>query len=142
MVNHARKCDIQQYISFTTRLGTLLPNTKIDESNNPLDPEQIGDCFAGAIRPLGLKTHYLLTVYREFNKTVFHHLEEVLADANQVMIGMGILPNLDIKARNRELQKPNAPSIAPLLTVKHARSLIHKLQNRPIPKKTMPKCLR
>lgn len=105
MVNHARNCDIQQYISFTTRLNTLLPNTHIDETNNPLDPEQIGDCFAEAIRPLGLKAHYLLTIYREFNKAVFHNLEEVLADANQVMIGMGILPKLDIKARNKELQK-------------------------------------
>lgn len=105
MVNHARNCDIQQYISFTTRLGTVFPNLPIDESNNPLDPEQIGESFSEAIRPLGLKAHYLLTIYREFNKAVFHNLEDVLADANEVMIGMGILPNLDIKARNRELQK-------------------------------------
>lgn len=105
MVNHARNCDIQQYISFTTRLDTLFPNIHIDETNNPLDPEQIGDSFNEAIRPLGLKAHYLLTIYREFNKAVFHHLEDVLADANDVMIDMGILPKLDIKARNRELQK-------------------------------------
>ena len=105
MVNHARNCDIQQYISFTTRLGTVFPNLQIDESNNPLDPEQIGASFSDAIRPLGLKAHYLLTIYREFNKAVFHNLEDVLADANEVMIGMGILSNLDIKARNRELQK-------------------------------------
>jgi len=105
MVNHARNCDIQQYISFTTRLDTVFPNLHIDETNNPLDPEQIGESFSEAIRPLNLKAHYLLTIYREFNKAVFHNLEEVLADANEVMIGMDILPKLDIKARNRELQK-------------------------------------
>ncbi len=105
MVNHARNSDIQQYISFTTRLDSIFPNLRIDEANNPLDPEQIGDCFNEAIRPLGLKAHYLLTIYREFNKAVFHNLEEVLAEANEVLIELGVLPKLDIMARNKELQK-------------------------------------
>lgn len=105
MVNHARNCDIQQYISFTTRLDSLFENLRIDETNNPLDPEQIGDSFNEAIRPLGLKAHYLLTIYREFNKSVFHNLEDVLVEANDVLINLGVMPNLDIKARNRELQK-------------------------------------
>ncbi|MBT3531810.1 MAG: DUF1631 family protein [Gammaproteobacteria bacterium] len=105
MVNHARNCDIQQYISFTTRLDTLFPNLHIDETNNPLDPEQIGDCFNNAVKPLGLKAHYLLTIYREFNKEVFHQLEEVLAEANEVLIKCDVLPKLDIKARNREIQR-------------------------------------
>lgn len=52
MVNHARNSDIQQYISFTTRLDSIFSNLRIDETNNPLDPEQIGDCFNEAIRPL------------------------------------------------------------------------------------------
>lgn len=105
MVNHARNSDIQQYISFTTRLDSIFPNITIDETNNPLDPEQIGDCFNEAIRPLGLKAHYLLTIYREFNKAVFHNLEEVFSEANEVLIDLGVMPNLDMKARNRELAK-------------------------------------
>ena len=113
MVNHARNCDIQQYISFTTRLAALFPNLHVDETNNPLDPEQIGDSFNEAIRPLGLKAHYLLTIYREFNKAVFHNLEDVLAAANDVMIDMGILPKMDIKARNKELQKTKRATVRP-----------------------------
>jgi hypothetical protein len=105
MVNHARNCDIQQYISFSTRLDSLFENVHIDETNNPLDPEQIGDIFNQAIRPLGLKAHYLLTIYREFNKAVFHNLEDVLIEANDVLIELGVMPDLDIKARNRELQR-------------------------------------
>tara|TARA_B110000858_G_scaffold3502_1_gene4082 strand:- start:60852 stop:63113 length:2262 start_codon:yes stop_codon:yes gene_type:complete len=105
MVNHARNSDKQQYLSFTTRLDSIFPNLTIDETNNPLDPEQIGDCFNESIRPLGLKAHYLLTIYREFNKAVFHNLEEVLAEANGVLIDIGVMPNLDVKARNRELAK-------------------------------------
>jgi len=105
MVNHARNSDKQQYVSFTTRLDSIFPNLTIDETNNPLDPEQIGDCFNEAIRPMGLKAHYLLTIYREFNKAVFHNLEDVIAQANEVMIEIGIMPNLDVKARNRELAR-------------------------------------
>ena len=105
MVNHARNNDKQQYISFTTRLDSIFPNLTIDETNNPLDPEQIGDCFNESIRPLGLKAHYLLTIYREFNKAVFQNLEEVMAEANDVLIEIGVMPNLDVKARNRELAK-------------------------------------
>ncbi|MFT5937541.1 MAG: hypothetical protein ACI85S_002613, partial [Pseudohongiellaceae bacterium] len=105
MVNHARNSDIQQYISFSTRLNSLFENVHIDETNNPLDPEQIGDSFNQAIRPLGLKAHYLLTIYREFNKAVFHNLEDVLIEANDVLIKLDVMPDLDIKARNRELQR-------------------------------------
>ncbi|MFT6094325.1 MAG: hypothetical protein ACJA2Q_002229 [Pseudohongiellaceae bacterium] len=105
MVNHARNSDIQQYISFSTRLDSLFENVHIDETNNPLDPEQIGNSFNQAIRPLGLKAHYLLTIYREFNKAVFHNLEDVLIEANDVLIKLDVLPDLDIKARNRELQR-------------------------------------
>jgi hypothetical protein len=105
MVNHARNSDIQQYISFSTRLNSLFENVHIDETNNPLDPEQIGNSFNRAIRPLDLKPHYLLTIYREFNKAVFHNLEDVLVEANDVLIKLDVMPDLDIKARNRELQK-------------------------------------
>ena len=105
MVERSRQSDTKQYISFTTRLGSLFQNVRIGPNNNPLDPEQIGDCFNEAIRPMGLKAHYLLTIHREFNKTVFKNLEEVLEEANQVLIDLGVLPNLDVKARNRELMK-------------------------------------
>ena len=105
MVERARESDTKQYISFNARLGSLFQNMRIGPTNNPLDPEQIGDCFNEAIRPMGLKAHYLLMIYREFNKTVFKNLEEVLEEANQVLIGLGVLPDLDVKARNREITK-------------------------------------
>jgi len=130
MVNHARNCDIQQYISFTTRLQTLFPNSQINETNNPLDPEQIGESFNDAIRPLALKAHYLLTIYREFNKAVFHNLEGILASANEVMIGMNILPNLDIKARNRELQKTKRAINRPT-TDRETRAFSESSENTP-----------
>lgn len=105
MVKHARNCHVQESISLITRMSAISPNLRIDETNNPLDPEQIGESFNEAIRPLKLQPHHLLTIYREFNKAVFHHLEEVLIGANDILIDVGILPKLDIQARTREQQK-------------------------------------
>lgn len=105
MINHARNCDISQYLSFGTRLNSLFENLTVDETNNPLDPEQIGNAFTASITPMGLRPEYLLTIYREFNKAVFHNLEEVLLEANEVLIDLDILPDLSIKARDKEVQK-------------------------------------
>jgi hypothetical protein len=105
MVTHARNSDVKQYISFTARLDSLFSNMQIDESNNPLDPEQIGDSFNEAVRPLGLKAHYLLTIAREFNKSVFHNLESIFEEANEILIDLSVLPSLDMKARNKAIQK-------------------------------------
>lgn len=105
MVKQMRDKEFKGARSFQTRLETMFPNIRIDETNNPLDPEQIGDCFNESIRPLGLKAHYLLTIYREFNKTVFGAYDNILEEANTVLAESGILPNLDITAEERERRK-------------------------------------
>lgn len=105
MVKQMRDKEFKGARSFLTRLETMFPKIRIDETNNPLDPEQIGDCFNESIRPLGLKAHYLLTIYREFNKTVFGAYDSILEEANTVLAESGILPNLDITAEERERRK-------------------------------------
>lgn len=102
MVAHARNCDIHEYLCFTTRLDTLLTGIRIDESNNPMDPEQIGDAFREAMRPVELNSEALLIVYRNFNLKVFKGLEDILAEANKILIKHGVLPELDIAARSKQ----------------------------------------
>lgn len=105
MVAHARNTDISEYLSFTTRLNTLFYGVVVDESNNPLDPEQVGEAFREALRPYKLDARSLLIVYRKFNTEVFHHLEAVLEQANDILIEHGVIPNLDMATRNRKLQQ-------------------------------------
>jgi hypothetical protein len=104
IIAHARNCDIEQYLGFTTRLDSMFYGTRIDESNNPMDPEQIGAAFSEAMHPLSLSSAELLIVYRSFNSHVFHKLEQVLTEANQILIENDIIPELDIEARNKKLQ--------------------------------------
>ena len=105
MIAHARNTDIEQYLCYTTRLDKLIARTKIDESNDPMDPEQIGEAFKNALQPHGLRPNALLVAYRYFNSKVFHSLETILVQANAILIGHGVLPDLDIAARNREATK-------------------------------------
>ncbi|NKB33054.1 MAG: DUF1631 family protein [Pseudomonadales bacterium] len=105
MVKNLRELEVKGFKSLQTRLEAMYPSYRIDETTNPLDPEQVGDCFNEAIRPLGLKAHYLLSIYREFNKSVFQNYEEIIAEANDVLIENGILPNLDITAEERAKRK-------------------------------------
>ncbi len=105
MISHARNCDIHEYLCFTTRLDTMIYGTRIDESNNPMDPEQIGEAFKEAVRPLGLVAIELLLTYRKFNQNVFHNLEKVLSEANSILIDNKVLPELDMAARSRAEQQ-------------------------------------
>lgn len=105
MISHARNCDISEYISFTTRLDSMFYGTRIDESNNPMDPEQIGEAFKESVRPLEMTAIELLITYRKFNRSVFHNLEKVLTEANAVLIDNGVLADLDMAARSRAEQQ-------------------------------------
>ncbi|MEQ8952825.1 MAG: DUF1631 family protein [Gammaproteobacteria bacterium] len=105
MVSYARNNDVSEYIKFNTRLDTLFYNTRIDESNSPMDPEQLGDAFQEAMRPVGLKSAETLTVYREFNKQVFHNLEKFLSEANALLAERGILPDLGIEVRIKKTDR-------------------------------------
>lgn len=102
MVAHARNCDISEYLAFTTRIDSLFFGTRIDESNNPMDPEQIGDAFKEALRPLNLHSAAALIVYRQFNSKVFHELEAILSRANELLIEEGVMADLDMAARTRQ----------------------------------------
>ncbi|HKI74777.1 MAG TPA: DUF1631 domain-containing protein [Pseudomonadales bacterium] len=94
MVNAARNGMLPVFISFNTRLNSLFPNKRIDESTNPLDPSQIGEAFKEAIRPLGLDAQNSLSVYRQFNTQILKNLDKVLADANALLAENGIIPNM------------------------------------------------
>ncbi len=102
MIAHARNCDISEYLAFSTRLNELCFGVHIDESNNPMDPEQIGDAFKDAVKPLGMAPKSLLLLYRHFNTGVFHQLESVLTRANEIMVEHGIMADLDMAARAKK----------------------------------------
>jgi hypothetical protein len=95
MVAAARNRHLAHFISFNTRLNSRLSD-RIDESNNPMDPEQIAAAFQDAVRPLGLSSGDSLTLFRGFNGCVLKSLDEVLHACNGVLIEHGVIPDLGL----------------------------------------------
>lgn len=106
MVNAARNEHLPIFISFNTRLSSLFPRKRIDESSNPLDPEQVATAFQEALRPIGLDAQNTLSVYRAFNREVLKHLDEVLKEANGVLINSKIIPDLGLESAQKGRQPP------------------------------------
>lgn len=94
MIAHSRNQHLPSYISFNTRLSDVLPDTWIDEATNPLDPHQVALAFQETIRPLNLEAGNSMAMFRVFNQVILRHLDEVIHDANQLLIDHDIMPDL------------------------------------------------
>jgi|TARA_B100000315_G_scaffold242745_1_gene265310 hypothetical protein len=94
MIAYARNEHLTSFISFNTRLNSLFEGNPVDEASNPLDPQQIAAAFKEAIKPLDLSPTDSLVLVRKFNSAVLRNLNLVLAEANQIFIDNGIIPDL------------------------------------------------
>ena len=117
MVKQRREAEIAGMSSLTVRLESILPGIRVDEANNPFDPEQIADCFNEAIKPMELEAQHLLKVYEEFDKSVFGELESIVAKINTMMISMKVLPELETHPQDsaKHLEGKVAEHAQPLL---------------------------
>lgn len=94
MVANARNLHLPSFISFNTRLNALFTDVRIDESTNPMDPQQVASCFSRAITAVGLTSDQSMGLYRSFNAIVLKNLNLVLREANQLLIDHGVIPDL------------------------------------------------
>ena len=112
MVNLARHQNLAEFIRFNTRLNTLVAGKQLNESTNPLDPQQILTAFTDALRTTNSRAKNDLDAYQRFNELLLKQLGPVLQDANQAMIENGILPQLTTE-KAAELVRTRAARRAP-----------------------------
>jgi len=89
----------------TTRLNTLVPRKLTDESN-PLGPAMLCDFFLQAGRSLGVEIKVKLIILKLFDKYVLSDTDHLYADANQLLIATGILPELKAAPSRRAEDRP------------------------------------
>ncbi|MBL4681807.1 MAG: DUF1631 family protein [Pseudomonadales bacterium] len=94
MVSSARNMHLPSFISFNTRFNSLFTDIRIDESTNPLDPQQIASAFSDAVNKVGISSENGVSLYRSFNNIVLKHLDKVLRELNQLLIDHGVIPDL------------------------------------------------
>ncbi|MFT7684773.1 MAG: hypothetical protein ACI9FB_000114 [Candidatus Azotimanducaceae bacterium] len=94
MVSASRNMHLPSFISFNTRLNSLFTDIRIDESTNPLDPQQIASSFSEAVLKVGIVSNNSLDLYRSFNNIVLKNLDKVLRELNKLLIDHGVIPDL------------------------------------------------
>ncbi len=96
MVAAARNKYLPLYVNFNARMNELLQHSKLNELNNPLDPDQLFTAFKEASRPFGVTGKRNLEIFRLFNTLAIGELETLLTSVNQILIDENILPDLDL----------------------------------------------
>ena len=77
----------------TARLS-LLSCTPLDDHSNPLGPAMLCEYFLQAEREQGMDIKVKLIMLQLFEKYLLSHTGQLYADANQLLIATGVLPDL------------------------------------------------
>ncbi|MDE3738388.1 DUF1631 domain-containing protein [Pseudomonas resinovorans] len=77
----------------TARFNTLV-SKKIEDKSNPLGPRPLCEAFLDACRSLGVEIKVKLIILKLFEKYVLTELDQIYAEANQLLVTVGVLPDL------------------------------------------------
>ncbi|AWM90223.1 DUF1631 domain-containing protein [Pseudomonas sp. 31-12] len=77
----------------TARLSALLGKA-LDNQHNPLGPERLCEYFLQAWRNLGVEIKVKLIILKLFDRYVLSSADQLYAEANQLLIATGVLPDL------------------------------------------------
>lgn len=76
------------------RFDYLLPDIKVTEANNPLDPKQICEAFTQAATRMELDIKARVILFKQFDRMVARHLNKIYSLANELLINAGIMPKV------------------------------------------------
>ena len=93
MVNKILDRDGLALDQLTARLSTLLGKTLI-ERHNPLGPTLLCEFFLQAGRNLGVEIKVKLIILKLFERYVLNDADQLYGEANQLLVVMGVLPDL------------------------------------------------
>lgn len=93
----------------STRLNTLV-SRKVEDKTNPFGPRPLCEAFLDACRGLGVEIKVKLIVLKLFDKYVLSQAEYLYAEANQLLVAQGVLPELKSVPLRRPAQRQAAPA--------------------------------
>ena len=94
LVSRGRSRNTLPIGQLVTRLDHLLEGRQVDDSNNPLDPRQIGEAFNRAVQVLEMDIQPKLILFKLFEKQLVADLPSVYDEANRLLADQGVLPKL------------------------------------------------
>lgn len=108
----------------TTRMNALV-SRKLDDKSNPLGPQALCQYFLESCRSLGVEIKVKLIILKLFERYVLSDLDQLYAEANQTLIGAGILPELQSAPPRRAQRHAPAATTGGTPTTTYGDSTIH-----------------
>ena len=91
----------EELFGIEKRMGVLLNDPELAQTNNPLGPEVIGKSFMGAMKELDCPVKVKLLLVTMFNKHMPGQIKGVYRDINQHLVEKGILEKIRAGMRRR-----------------------------------------
>ncbi|SDS11816.1 Protein of unknown function [Pseudomonas asplenii] len=91
----------------TARLNALITR-RLDDQSNPMGPAMLCEYFLEAGRDLGVEIKVKLIILKLFEKYVLSDADHLYAEANQLLIATGVLPELKAAPARRASDRPVA----------------------------------
>ncbi|WP_166220462.1 DUF1631 domain-containing protein [Pseudomonas atagonensis] len=104
MVGRVLKRDGFALDQLTARLNALL-GKPLDDRHNPLGPAMLCEFFMQAGRNLGVEIKVKLILLKLFERYVLTDTEQLYAEANQLLLATGVLPELKPAPARRALDR-------------------------------------
>src|SRR5690606_25701299 len=123
----------------TTRMNALV-SRKLDDKSNPLGPQALCQYFLESCRSLGVEIKVKLIILKLFERYVLSDLDQLYAEANQTLIGAGILPELQsAPPRRSQRHAPTATTGGATSAAYGAlQSLLSELRGSALPARSTP----
>ncbi|NQD92631.1 DUF1631 domain-containing protein [Pseudomonas sp. CrR25] len=96
----------------TTRLNAVV-SKKLDDKTNPLGPAALCEAFLDSCSSLGVEIKVKLIILKLFERYVLGDLDQLYAEANQTLIGAGVLPELKSAPPRRNPGRASAAARSP-----------------------------
>ncbi|MFJ5257717.1 DUF1631 domain-containing protein [Pseudomonas sp. NPDC088414] len=107
MVGRVLKRDGFALDQLTARLNVLL-GKDFDNQHNPLGPAMLCEFFLQAGRNLGVEIKVKLILLKLFERYVLADTEQLYAEANQLLVATGVLPELQPAPARRAIERAAA----------------------------------
>ena len=102
IVNRARIENQELLYQLNCRFDYLMPDVKVSESNNPLDPAQICASVTEALKALDLNIKCKVILLKHLDRTVIVELRNIYSLVNDLLVSAGVLPQIHFDVRKKQ----------------------------------------
>ena len=110
IVNRARIENQELLYQLNCRFDYLMPDVRVSETNNPLDPAQICGAVTEALTALDLDIKCKVILLKHMDRTVIVELRNIYSLVNDLLVSAGVLPQIHFDVRKKQASAGAIPN--------------------------------